>query len=478
MIKDWQAGSPQEQHFTYDPLNRLTHARVSGGSAGLYEEGYAYNEIGNLQRKGEVAYGYHDPAHVHAVTHLTMLLTEEQKYWYDANGNQTRRVVGTDTYDLAYDAENRLVEVQKNGAVVATFVYGPEGERVQGTVDGVTTRSVGNHYEVEGMTVRKYDYAGEKRIAMRENGVLYWLLTDHLGSTAVVADAEGNKVGEVRYKAFGEDRYTFGTTPTTYRYTGQRQEAALGLYFYNARWYDPFLGRFVQVDTIVPEPGGPQGLNRYAYVRNSPLRFTDPSGHCIPGKDCPEDRKAKTQTETVVQEAESLEGDLAWANPPNNDFYHAFVDPAPLVIEHMNCWEFVMFAAYEAGVIDEDWIRGFYANVETAGTQAATQAAWVQLGAFEASPYDSSTGTERGQLVFFTTAGSSYPGHVALATGGQGGDEIMSLWLLPPSSDPDVRTDSVQRTTISALQSSMETVFGKSVSVTTGAMPWISYTQP
>ncbi len=67
-----------------------------------------------------VAYGYHDPAHVHAVTHLTMLLTEEQKYRYDANGNQTRRVVGADTYDLAYDAENRLVEVQKNGAVEGT----------------------------------------------------------------------------------------------------------------------------------------------------------------------------------------------------------------------------------------------------------------------------------------------------------------------------------------------------------------------
>ncbi len=99
------------------------------------------------------------------------------------------------------------------------------------------------------------------------------------GSTAIVADAEGNKVGEVRYKAFGEDRYTFGTTPTTYRYTGQRQEAALGLYFYNARWYDPFLGRFVQADTLVPGPGEPQSLNRYAYCLGNPLRFIDPTGH-------------------------------------------------------------------------------------------------------------------------------------------------------------------------------------------------------
>lgn len=48
--------------------------------------------------------------------------------------------------------------------------------------------------------------------------------------------------------------------------------------FYNARWYDPVVGRFLQADTIVPSPGDPQSLNRYAYVRNNPLRLVDPSG--------------------------------------------------------------------------------------------------------------------------------------------------------------------------------------------------------
>lgn len=47
--------------------------------------------------------------------------------------------------------------------------------------------------------------------------------------------------------------------------------------FYNARWYDPALGRFAQADTIIPD--GVQGLDRYAYVNNNPLRYTDPSGH-------------------------------------------------------------------------------------------------------------------------------------------------------------------------------------------------------
>jgi RHS repeat-associated protein len=87
-------------------------------------------------------------------------------------------------------------------------------------------------------------------------------------------------VAELRYKAWGENRYTStGTTPTTYRYTGQREEAALGLYFYNSRWYDPAIGRFLQADSIVPNPGNPQSLNRYTYVLNSPLKYTDPTGH-------------------------------------------------------------------------------------------------------------------------------------------------------------------------------------------------------
>ncbi|MGC8960717.1 MAG: RHS repeat-associated core domain-containing protein, partial [Chloroflexia bacterium] len=55
--------------------------------------------------------------------------------------------------------------------------------------------------------------------------------------------------------------------------------AGIGLYFYNARWYDPALGRFVQPDTAMPEPSDPQQLNRFSYARNAPTNYTDPSGH-------------------------------------------------------------------------------------------------------------------------------------------------------------------------------------------------------
>ncbi len=73
---------------------------------------------------------------------------------------------------------------------------------------------------------------------------------------------------------------TASTLPTDRKFIGQRsEEAGLGsLYGYGARFYSPALGRFLSADTIVPQPGNPQSLNRYPYVRNNPLRLVDPSG--------------------------------------------------------------------------------------------------------------------------------------------------------------------------------------------------------
>lgn len=65
----------------------------------------------------------------------------------------------------------------------------------------------------------------------------------------------------------------------TNRYTGQRIDEETGLYYYNSRYYDAQLGRFIQADSIVPGSDTSQALNRYAYVKNNPLNFTDPDGH-------------------------------------------------------------------------------------------------------------------------------------------------------------------------------------------------------
>lgn len=85
--------------------------------------------------------------------------------------------------------------------------------------------------------VTKYYYAGSQRIAMRQNGVLNFLLGDHLGSTSLVTDANGQNTIETRYTAWGEIRYASGDIPTDYTFTGQRSYTSdFGLMFFNARW--------------------------------------------------------------------------------------------------------------------------------------------------------------------------------------------------------------------------------------------------
>ncbi len=71
-----------------------------------------------------------------------------------------------------------------------------------------------------------------------------------------------------------------GVGQTTRDFTGQRRDAT-GLLFYNARYYDPQLGRFLSPDTIAPAKEVPQTRNRYSYVLNNPLKYVDPSGHCF-----------------------------------------------------------------------------------------------------------------------------------------------------------------------------------------------------
>ncbi|WP_320447927.1 RHS repeat-associated core domain-containing protein [Candidatus Roseilinea sp. NK_OTU-006] len=93
------------------------------------------------------------------------------------------------------------------------------------------------------------------------------------------------------YYPYGAVRASVGTLPTDITFTGQRSDAT-GLYFYNARYYSPLIGRFISADSIVPEAGNPQALNRYMFVYGNPLKYTDPSGHdpCtgIPGTYMPD----------------------------------------------------------------------------------------------------------------------------------------------------------------------------------------------
>jgi RHS repeat-associated protein len=191
--------------------------------------------------------------------------------------------VGGVTYTLTYYAENRLVGITQGGNFLATYTYDGDGNRVKAWVSSsaLTTAYIGNYFEWSGSTgtMKKYYYASGQRVAMRTGSTLYFLLGDHLGSTSITVNTSGVRSAELRYYPWGGNRYTDGTTPTTFRYTGQR-ETEIGLYYYGARFYDPALGRFVSPDSVIPQQQGSQAWDRYAFVNNNPIKYTDPSGHC------------------------------------------------------------------------------------------------------------------------------------------------------------------------------------------------------
>ncbi len=266
-------GGQQVQSFSYDDLNRLKQAQADGGSGSYSQKVYLYNPAGNLTTFEDKGFKYLDSAHTHAVTHLN----DVRQYWYDANGNVITRTNGGLTSSFSYNAENRLIGV--SGAAAEAHTYDGDGNRIKAVVNGTTSVFIGAYYEVQGSITKTYYYADNVRVAERNGGVLHWLLSDHLGGTNVTLRADGTFSTTLRYLPYGDTRYNGGSQITSYRFTGQRWDSGTGLYFYNARWYDPYIGRFLAPDTIVPNPGNPQALNRYSYVGNRPLNLVDPSGH-------------------------------------------------------------------------------------------------------------------------------------------------------------------------------------------------------
>jgi RHS repeat-associated protein len=95
----------------------------------------------------------------------------------------------------------------------------------------------------------------------------------------LVTNDAGQQQETLAYYPYGQQWLDQGPANVPYKFTGQEYDSSTGLYFYKARYYDAHLGRFIQPDTIVPDPYLPQSWNRYAYVLNNPLKYTDPTGH-------------------------------------------------------------------------------------------------------------------------------------------------------------------------------------------------------
>jgi len=103
-------------------------------------------------------------------------------------------------------------------------------------------------------------------------------LTDALGSVIETISAAPNSAtvqGNQVYSPYGSSRYQQGSMDTTKGFTGQYNDAVTGLDYYNARYYDPVVGRFLSADT---SEGNGAGMDPYAYVGGNPETDTDPTG--------------------------------------------------------------------------------------------------------------------------------------------------------------------------------------------------------
>lgn len=274
------AAGAGDQHLSYDNLSRLTLANgpygTSGANASLT---YTYDELGNLTFNTQVGTYTYPTSGSSSVRPHAVTAAGSNTYSYDANGNLTSGAGRTLTYNL----ENKPLTITMAGQTT-TFVYDGEGGRVKKTAASIVTRYIGKLYECDNASCARMVLANGERIAsIGASGTTYYYHTDHLGSSSVITDSAGAKAQALSYYPFGATRTNNSpVTPTIdvpYKYTGKELDSSTNLSYYEARYYDPILGRFLSADTAVPNHRDPQSLNRYAYVRNNPMLYTDPSGH-------------------------------------------------------------------------------------------------------------------------------------------------------------------------------------------------------
>ncbi len=270
--------SNYNQAFTYDALDRLDTAT---GPYGSYN--FIYSGIGNIDRMGEISYTYGATSQTcgRLMPHAVTATSDEKSYSYDCNGN----MLSDGERTFTWDADNKPVAITRDGAAT-TFLYSGDGARVKkvGLTKTIWYAGGFEDHVTDGIQV-KHIFAGPLRVAIRRHGDsaagTYFSHGDHLGSLNIVTNSSGGEVLRLTYLPYG-DTYDPGSSgdPTFdwRQFTGQELDSETGLYFYQARYYNPVLGRFISPDPIVPNPWNPQALNRYSYVLNSPTNLVDPSG--------------------------------------------------------------------------------------------------------------------------------------------------------------------------------------------------------
>gem|GEM_PF-1634376 len=282
-------GLSYTQSFTYDSLNRLATATETNGGNTNWSQTNAYDRYGNRQISlGGGSYNLSFSSSTNRIT--------TSGFSYDSAGNLTNDTNHTYTFD----AENKIKTVDSTTA----YTYDGEGQRVRKLV-GENTRFV---YGIGGALVAEFDGSSGnltkeyvngpglitiEPTAVNSNGTRY-LTSDHLGSPRVITNSSAVVAGRHDYMPFGEELgATIGGRTTgmgfsvadgsRQKFTQKERDNETGLDYFLARYYGSTQGRFTSADDFLNDtaPVDPASWNLYAYVRNNPLRYIDPTGEKV-----------------------------------------------------------------------------------------------------------------------------------------------------------------------------------------------------
>ncbi|NJN64859.1 MAG: RHS repeat-associated core domain-containing protein [Acidobacteria bacterium] len=292
----------QAERFDYDDLHRVIASHASKNLTQLSRH-FSYDALGNLAYASDRGEYDYDPLG-------RLAQADGRVHQWDKNGNLTARTSAGEELLLTYTAFDKPAFLDHDGHLTE-LEYDADQSRVYRhaeTEDGASetiyvTDLYQRHRDLEtGETKHHYYVQGPERTvvdvvdtvtALTTTRDAHYLHTDHQGSLDVLSDQAGFETQRLSYDLWGKQRApTDWTLPEEFSqlsqvnlgYTGHEAQEDAGLIHMQARLYDPHLGRMTSADPFVVDPLSAQGWNRYAYVLNSPLSFTDPTGF----KPCPE----------------------------------------------------------------------------------------------------------------------------------------------------------------------------------------------
>ena len=290
--------------YTYDKLGRLTKTVITDHKKDDKTKTitYTYDNVGNRLKEDDgtmtTSYTYNGLDQLKTSTKEKGTAVEEvRQYDYDANGNQTdvKNTKTGENQTYVYDSENRLsqVSVTKDGktAVIQQNIYNGEGQRIQ-KIDGDETI---NYYYQDGVVAYTTDTDGNQNSQnligtdgnvlaterFQQNATQYYLYNkDIQGGTSSLVKEDGSADATYQYTDFGETTIQGDDqAKNEVCYTGGIYDQSTGLYYLNARYYDPEDGRFMTEDSYRGEIMNPETGHLYVYCTNNPVNYVDPSGH-------------------------------------------------------------------------------------------------------------------------------------------------------------------------------------------------------